>query len=105
MAIAAAHAIADFANNRGISPDNIIPKMTETDVFPTVATEVAMQAIREGLAKICLTKEEVYRQTKNDIEQAHQIIDVLSRQGLIKPMDMNLAEKALLEAIEEIKSK
>ncbi len=105
MAIAAAHAIADFANKRGISPDNIIPKMTETDVFPAVAAEVAMQAIKEGHAKICLTKEEVYQQTKNDIEQTHQMIDVLSRQGLIKPMDMQLVEKALQEAITEMRSK
>ena len=33
MAIRCAHSIADFAEKRGIDPDNIIAKMNETDVF------------------------------------------------------------------------
>ena len=104
MAIAAACAIADFAKNRGIDPNNIIPKMTETDVFPMVAAEVAMQAIKEGHAKLHLSKQDVYQQTKNDIEHTRQMMNVLAQNGLIKPIDMQLVENVLQETIEEIKT-
>ncbi len=45
MAIRCAHSIADFAEKRGISPDNIIANMEETEVFAVEAADVAMQAI------------------------------------------------------------
>ncbi|HMA62799.1 MAG TPA: NADP-dependent malic enzyme, partial [bacterium] len=47
MAIAAAHSLADYAEKRGIGPDNIVPTMDEADVFPHEAADVAMQAIED----------------------------------------------------------
>ena len=34
MAIAAAHSLANYAEKRGIHPDNIVPNMEEAGVFP-----------------------------------------------------------------------
>ena len=102
MTIAAAHAIAQFAENRGITPDNIVPKMTESEVFPMVAAEVGMQAIKEGYARIILSKEEIYRQAKQDIEQAQQLVHILTKENIIKQIDRNVIESALQEAIQEM---
>jgi malate dehydrogenase (oxaloacetate-decarboxylating) len=102
MAIAAAHAIADFAEKRGISPTNIIPKMTESELFPIVAAEVAMQAIKEGHARIVLPKEKIYQQAKKDIEEAQQLINLLTEKNIIKSIDENIMEDVLNETITEM---
>jgi malate dehydrogenase (oxaloacetate-decarboxylating) len=52
MAICAAHAIAAFAEKRGISTENIMPTMLESELFPVVAADVAMQAVKEALLVI-----------------------------------------------------
>jgi len=54
MAIRCAHSIAEFSEKRGITPDNIIATMEETDVFAQEAADVAMQAIKEGVARVNL---------------------------------------------------
>ncbi len=102
MAIAAAHAIADFAQKRGIHPDNIIPKMTESEVFPMVAAEVAMQAIKEGHARIVSSREDIYRQAKYDIEEAQALVHLLMEQNIIKQVEPAVLESVLKESIEEI---
>ncbi len=53
MAIAAAHSVADFAaKKKGINPDYIMPTMDETEVFAQEAADVAMQAIKDGVARV-----------------------------------------------------
>ncbi len=69
MAIRAAHSIADFSEKRGINPDNIIATMEETDVFAQQAADVAMQAIKEGVARINLSRDEVYERAKRDMKR------------------------------------
>ncbi|GAB6275520.1 MAG: NADP-dependent malic enzyme [Rectinema sp.] len=48
MAIAAAKSLAKYAENRGITPDNILATMEEPGVFSQEAADVAMQAIKEN---------------------------------------------------------
>jgi malate dehydrogenase (oxaloacetate-decarboxylating) len=103
MAIVAAHAIAHFAEQRGICPDNIIPSMTESEVFPIVAAEVAMQAIAEGHARIIADKHTLYKQAKQDIEEAQQVVHLLTKENCIKPIDSAIIEQALQESIDEIR--
>ena len=102
MAIAAAHAIAKFAENRGITTDDIIPKMTESDLFPMVATEVAMKAIAEEHARIRLSREEIFALAKHDITHAHAMIQLLMDTDFIKRSDTAMIQKVLDEAIGEI---
>jgi malate dehydrogenase (oxaloacetate-decarboxylating) len=47
MAIAAAHSLANYAEQRGIHPEDIVPNMEEAAVFPHEAADVAMQAIKD----------------------------------------------------------
>ena len=77
MAIAAARALAGFAEKRGITPDNIIATMEEPGVFPYEAAEVAMQAVKEGLARIELTREEVYKMAEEDIQYSRNVTDMM----------------------------
>jgi malate dehydrogenase (oxaloacetate-decarboxylating) len=103
MAIAASHAIADFAEKRGINSENIIPKMTESELFPVVAAEVAMQAIKEGHARIIKSKDEIYRQAKKDIEEAQKLVNFLTEKNIIKKIEQNIIENILNEVITEMK--
>ena len=99
MAIRCAHSIADFSEKRGISPDDIIAKMTETEVFAQEAADVAIQAIKEGVARIELSWDEVYTQAKADIEQAQTIVADMQKLGHIQEPPAALLEQALAEAI------
>lgn len=102
MAIVAAHAIAAFARQRGIDENNIVPKMNEIDVFPYVAAEVAMQAIKEGHARIHLSKEEVYSIAQKDIEYSRRLIDMMQNEKFIQEYDQQFIQETLEEAIAEI---
>ncbi len=101
MAIAAAHAIAQFAENRGINPDNIIPNMTESELYPIVAAKVAMQAIAEGYARIILPEDAILKQAKHDIGEAQRIIHILTEENMLKKADSDIFDKILEESIKE----
>jgi malate dehydrogenase (oxaloacetate-decarboxylating) len=103
MAIAAAHSIADFSERRGITPDNITAKMDETDVFVQEATDVALQAIKDGVARITLPKEEIYAKAKNDIYHARNTIHELVKLGLIKTFPEEELQEVLKWVIESFK--
>lgn len=102
MAICAAHSIAGFAEKRGIHPDNIMPSMMESDLFPRVAADVAMQAVKEGLALNPKSWEEVYQAAKNDIEETHRISQLLYEKGFVKPLDDAMLNQALDWVINEV---
>lgn len=93
MAICAAHAIAQFAEKRGITPDNIIPNMLEENLFSHVAADVAMQAIKEGVARKNKTWEEVYQEVKKDIYTTHNITQLLQANNLIELFPEEIIEK------------
>jgi len=84
MAVCAAHAIADFAERQGISADRIMPTMMDSALFPEVAAAVGECAVKAGLARTPLTREEIYRQAKHDIDETHRVMDLLVGQGVIE---------------------
>ena len=79
MCIKAAQAIADFAYKRGINEDYVIPTMEEWEVYPKIASEVGMEAIKEGIAeKKNLTKKQLYKIAKKIITEARKKIELMS---------------------------
>ncbi|GAB1482956.1 NADP-dependent malic enzyme [Treponema sp.] len=102
MAIRCAHSIADFSEKRGISPDNIIAKMDESEVFAQEAADVAEQAVKEGVARIPLSWQEVYDTAKADIAESRALADDLMRLGHIKNPPQELLDSALASAIAAI---
>lgn len=102
MAICAAHSIAKFAEKRGISTENIMPTMMESDLFPTVAADVAMQAVKEGIARIPKTWDEVYQLAKQDIEETHRINELLIQNNVIKQINKEVLNDTLNWAIQQM---
>ena len=64
--------------------------MEEPGVFPYEAAEVAMQAVKEGLSRIDMTHEEVFRQAEEDIKYSRNITDMMLKNNYIKspPQEM-----------------
>jgi malate dehydrogenase (oxaloacetate-decarboxylating) len=103
MAITAAHSLADFAEKRGISPENIVPTMDEAAVFPTEAADVAAQAVKDGVARVPLTWDEAYRRADRDIGQARAAYELLMREGLIPEVPGELIQQAFAWAIAQVR--
>jgi len=101
MAIAAANSLANYAEKQGISSEYIIPTMDEADVFPHEAADVAMQAIKDGVARIEMTWNEAYEIAKKDIEYSRGINKHLQENGFIKEPGQEMLDKALKWAIDQ----
>jgi malate dehydrogenase (oxaloacetate-decarboxylating) len=87
MAIRCAHSLADFAKARGITPENIVPTMEESDVFAVEAADVADQAVKEGLARIPRKRDEVYAWASRDIAASHKLFESMMERGDIAEPD------------------
>jgi malate dehydrogenase (oxaloacetate-decarboxylating) len=85
MALAVAHELARFTEERGIGPDNIVPRMDEWEVFPRVATAVSMQAQNEGVAGLTRTREQLLAEATRVIRRARDLTELLMREGTIPP--------------------
>lgn len=59
MCVAAARELAKVAEDKGLSPDYIIPNMEEWEVFPREAAAVGVQAVKDGVARIRRSREEL----------------------------------------------
>lgn len=102
MAIAAAHSLANYAEKRGIDPENITPTMDEADVFPVEAADVAMQAIKDGVARRKVTWEEAYQIAKKDIEYSRSLTKSLCNEGFISDPPQEMLQEALDFTIKQI---
>lgn len=105
MAIAAAHSLANYAEKRGINIDNIVPTMDEADVFPVEAADVAMQAIKEGVARTKMTWDEAYQMAKKDIEYSRSMAKSLHDNGFIADPPVEMLEDALSWTVKQIEGK
>lgn len=103
MAIAAAYSMANFAEKNGIGPDKIMPTMDETEVFAQEAADVAMEAIKNGVARAEMTHEQVFDKTMADIKEARAITDLLMKNNFVKEPDIKLLEDAAKKAIDAVK--
>ncbi|MDR1970956.1 MAG: NADP-dependent malic enzyme [Treponema sp.] len=99
MAIRCARSIAEFSERRGITPDNIIATMEETDVFAREAADVAREAVKEGLARIDRSWDDVYRQAGADIAAARSLAEDMQRLGHISEPPQALLEEALKKTL------
>ena len=84
MCIAAAQELANFAEERGISEDYILPKMDEWEVFPREAVACALKSIEQGVARIKPSKQELYERASNIIQNARQSTELLMKHNLIR---------------------
>ncbi|MDP4280847.1 MAG: NADP-dependent malic enzyme [Bacteroidota bacterium] len=105
MAIAAAHSLASYAEKRGIDVDNIVPNMEEAAVFPHESADVAMQAIKDGVARIQMSYEEAFEKARIDIEYSRNLTKMLMDHGFIEKPNREMITKALEWAIAQVRNK
>ena len=103
MAIAAAHSLADYAEKRGIDPENIVPTMSEAGVFAVEAADVAMQAIKDGVARIEMTWDEAFQKAKADIDYSRGMTKCVMDNGFIDTPPDDMLQNAIQWAIDQVK--
>jgi malate dehydrogenase (oxaloacetate-decarboxylating) len=86
MCIAAANELAKIAEEKGIDEERILPSMSDWEVFPREAAAVGAEAVRQGLARLKLTRKELYERATMIISHARKSTDLLMRKGLIRPI-------------------
>jgi malate dehydrogenase (oxaloacetate-decarboxylating) len=83
MALAAAHELARCARERGISEENILPRMDEWEIYPRVAAATALKAQEQGVARLVKSGEQLLEQASQMIRQARAATGLLSKEGCI----------------------
>jgi malate dehydrogenase (oxaloacetate-decarboxylating) len=90
MCIAAATELAKCAEDRGLSPDYVVPKMDEPDVFIREAVAVGMKAIEQGVARKILTRDQLYRTAELMISRARMETQVKMKEKIIPSVPPDL---------------
>ena len=83
MCIAAAEALADIAEERGLREDYVIPSMQEWELYPREATAVGMKAIEQGVARKEWEAKELLAHATKIIKQSIDVTQSLMDNGFI----------------------
>jgi malate dehydrogenase (oxaloacetate-decarboxylating) len=83
MTLAAAHEVAQFAQERGISETSILPRMDEWEVFPREAAAVAVKAQEQGVARLSISWDQIRQHAAKLIRGAQEATQILMREGYI----------------------
>jgi malate dehydrogenase (oxaloacetate-decarboxylating) len=83
MCIASALELAKCAEDKGLRDDYLLPTMDEWEVFPRQAVAVALKAIEQKVARITLSKEQLYQKASDIIRKSRQETQILMEKGLI----------------------
>ncbi len=84
MCIAAAEALARYAEKKGLSEEYIIPAMDEPQVYIEEAVAVAKMAIRQGIARIKLNESDLRKSAEEKITRAIKDTNLRMKYGIIK---------------------
>ena len=84
MCIAAAQELAVFAEERGMHEKDILPRMDEWEVFPREAVACALKSIEQGVARVKLSRQELYERASSIIRNARQSTGLLMKHDFIK---------------------
>ncbi|HYY92214.1 MAG TPA: malate dehydrogenase, partial [Candidatus Dormibacteraeota bacterium] len=83
-----------------LDEDRIIPPMSEWELFPREAAAVGEAAVRQGLARIKMSRKGLYEKATEVITHARKSTELLMRRGLIKEFPASArrgTEKRLLQ--------
>ncbi len=95
MCIAAAEELANFAEDRGMSEEDILPRMEEWEVYPREAVACALKSIEQGVARIKPTKQELYERAVAIIKNSMDSLRLLMKEGIVRqpPSEAELLKK------------
>jgi malate dehydrogenase (oxaloacetate-decarboxylating) len=83
MAMAAAGELARVAREQGLHTDRILPPMDDLEAGLRVSVATAMQAQKEGCARLARTEDQLREQAALVIRQARAMTDCLMQAGVI----------------------
>ena len=83
MCIAAARELARCAEEKGLTPEYIVPTMSETDVFINEAVAVATKAMEQGVARLKLSKQELRDKAEFMIKRSRGLTAKMMDDGYI----------------------
>ena len=84
MCVAAAVELAKTAEDNGMHEGYLVPTMDEWEVFPREAAAVGRKAIEQGVARLDLSYDELYKMAEEKIKAARGAFDSLQDNGFIK---------------------
>jgi malate dehydrogenase (oxaloacetate-decarboxylating) len=84
MCVAAANELSRFAEERGIHETDIAPRMDEWEVFPREAVACALESIKEGVARIKPSRQDLWERAVTIIRNARESTHELMKRGFIK---------------------
>jgi malate dehydrogenase (oxaloacetate-decarboxylating) len=87
VASAVARALADFAEQRGLREDTILPRMDEWEVHPRLAVAAATAAQAHGLARLTRGTAEIEAEARRLMVAAREATTALMRAGLIPDVE------------------
>ncbi len=85
MCLAAAYALAEAAPDGGMNPECILPTMVEWEVFAKEAVAVGMKAQEQGLARLTVAEDDLYRHAADMIHRSRRLTETMMETGLIAP--------------------
>jgi len=91
MCIASATALAKFAEDKGLTKDYIIPSMDEWEIYPLQAAETGMKAQEQRLARIKMSRDELFDRADTIIRRTQNIVKLLMEQGHISAPPKHLS--------------
>jgi malate dehydrogenase (oxaloacetate-decarboxylating) len=80
-----------------------MPTMDETEVFACEAADVAMEAIKNGVARVKYDWQAIHDITLRDIKEARDILDLLMKNDFVRKPEEKMLEEALQKAIDTVK--
>lgn len=83
MCIIAAEEIAKVQEDKGLTPDQIVPTMDDWEIYPREAVAVGMKAIEQGIARIKWTRNALYENAESIIKQSREITQFLMKEKFI----------------------
>ncbi len=84
MCVAAAKELAKCAEEKGLTAEYIVPNMSETEVFPREAVAVAMKAMEQGVARLKLSRQEIYERAEFMINRSRNLTSKMMDDGYIE---------------------
>lgn len=86
MCIAAANALADYVEKKGLlNEDFILPTMDMWEVYVEEAVAVGLKAIEQGIARVKPTREELVKSAEESIKSAREMVRLMMESKLIPP--------------------
>jgi len=86
MCITAAHAIADYAEEKGIHEEYIIPTMDEREVFVEEAVAVGVKAMEQGVARRRVSRQSLREGASSIIRRSQETTRILMREKIIQAL-------------------